>query len=59
MEILGRQDEVAPKYRVSHVPAKEEYLFMDWSNGEARAVCKAICHPEYAQAACCTKKQAD
>jgi hypothetical protein len=28
---LVEQDEVAPRYRVRHVPAKEEYLYVDFT----------------------------
>ena len=28
VETLGRQDAIAPKYRVRHVPSKEEYLYV-------------------------------
>ena len=31
VEQLVEQDEVAPRYRVRHVPAKEEYLYMDYT----------------------------
>ena len=29
--MLSQQDAVAPKFRVQHVPSKEEYLYITWS----------------------------
>ena len=46
--MLSHQDAVAPKFRVRHVPSKEEYLYITWS-GQAGAT-KAIRHAEYGKA---------
>ena len=46
--MLSQQDAVAPKFRVRHVPSKEEYLYITWS-GQAGAT-KAIRHAEYGKA---------
>ena len=44
----SQQDAVAPKFRVRHVPSKEEYLHIRW-NSRAGAT-KAIRHTEYGKA---------
>ena len=46
--MLSQQDAGAPKFRVRHVPSKEEYLYITW-NGQAGAT-KAIRHAEYGKA---------
>ena len=46
--MLSQQDAVAPKFRVRHVPTKEEYLYITWS-GQV-GVTKAIRHAEYGKA---------
>ena len=42
--MLSQQDALARKFRVRHVPSKEEYLYITWS-GQAEAM-KAIRHAE-------------
>ena len=42
MAMLSQQDAVVPKFRVQHVPSKEEYLYIMW-NSRAGAT-KAIRH---------------
>ena len=46
--MLGQQDTVAPKFRVRHVPSKEEYLYITW-NSRVGAT-RAIRHAEYGKA---------
>ena len=46
--MLSQQDAVAPKFRVRHVPSKEEYLYITWA-GRAGAT-KAIRHANYGKA---------
>ena len=46
--MLSQQDAVALKFRVRHVPSKEEYLYITWSS-QAGAT-KAIQHAEYGKA---------
>ena len=55
VETLGRQDAIAPKYRVRHVPSKEEYLYVLWRTGHGTT--KALRHTEYGQAQRRTKRQ--
>ena len=40
LAMLGQQDTVAPKFKVRHVPSKEEYLYITWSSqvGAMKAV---------------------
>ena len=48
LAMLSQQDTVAPKFRVRHVPSKEEYLYITW-NSRARAT-KAMWHAKYLKA---------
>ena len=55
VETLERQDAIAPKYRVRHVPSKEEYLYISWRT--EKGATKALKHAEYGQAQRRTKRQ--
>ena len=55
VETLERQDAIAPKYRVRHVPSKEEYLYISWR--AEKGATRALRHEEYRQAQRRTKRQ--
>ena len=54
VETLERQDTIAPKYKVRHVPSKEEYLYITWR--AAKGATRALRHEEYGQAQRRTKR---
>ena len=46
--MLNQQDVVAPRFRVRHVPPKEEYLYITWTSRAGAT--RAIRHAEYGKA---------
>ena len=55
--VLSEQDAAAPRFRVCHVPSKEEYLYITW-NGHAGAT-MAIQHAEYGRTQGALPREAD
>ena len=46
--MLSQQDAVAPKFKVRHVPSKEEYLYITWTSRAGAT--KPTWHAEYGEA---------
>ena len=55
VEMLERHDAVAAKFRVHHVPCKEEYPYIHWRG--VTGATRALRHAEYGQAKCRTKQR--